>query len=131
MSHKVLIVDDSIFVRKIIGEVVNKMGLEIVGEAVDVEDAVEKFLKTKPDIVTMDIHMPSRDGLKSGVDACKAIKEINPETKVIMVTALGHRKSVIDAIKAGANDYIVKPIDEENLKKVFSKVLNLNASSKK
>ncbi len=130
MKYKVLIVDDSIFIRKIIGEAVSKLNCEVVGEAVDVEDAVEKFLKLKPDIVTMDIHMPSRDGKKSGVDACKAIKELNPDVKIVMVTALGHRKSVIDAIKAGANDYIVKPIDEENLIKVFTKLMNPNAAKK-
>lgn len=123
MSLKVLIVDDSTFVRNIISDAINQMGLTKAGEAVDVEDAVEQYLKTKADLVTMDIHMPSKDGRKSGIDACRAIKEINPDAIVIMVTALGHRKSVINAIKAGASDYLVKPLNKDKIIEVINKVL--------
>ena len=67
--------------------------------------------------------MPSLDGKRSGIDACAEIKKLDPKVIVVMATALGHKKSVIDSIKAGASAYIVKPIDEENLKKVYAKVL--------
>lgn len=130
MSYRMLVVDDSVFIRRVISDVCNKIGIDVVGEAVDVEDAVEQFIKLRPDVVTMDIHMPSRDGLQTGIHATKAIKDINPDVKVIMVTALGHRKSVIQAIKAGANDYIVKPLEEDNLVRVIKKVLDLNDDKK-
>jgi two-component system, chemotaxis family, chemotaxis protein CheY len=123
MSAKVLIVDDSVFIRNIISDAVEKMGLVKAGEAVDVEDAVEQYMKTKADIVTMDIHMPSKDGKKSGIDACRVIKQINPDAIVIMVTALGHRKSVIEAIKAGASDYLVKPLNKEKVTEIINKVM--------
>lgn len=123
MSNKVLIVDDSAFVRNIISDAIDKIGLVKAGEAVDVEDAIEQYIKTKADIVTMDIHMPSQDGKKSGIDACKVIKQINPDATVIMITALGHRKSVIEAIKAGASDYIVKPLSKDKVIEIINKVM--------
>jgi two-component system chemotaxis response regulator CheY len=114
-----LIVDDAMFMRKMLSDILTKEGHEIVGEAGSGEEAILKYEQLMPDIVTMDIVMPGMDGL----DAVKGIMEKDANAKIIMCSALGQQQMVIDALQAGAKEYIVKPFQPliiiETLKKVL------------
>ncbi|MBV4418585.1 response regulator [Clostridium tyrobutyricum] len=116
---KVLIVDDAAFMRMMIKDILEKGGFEIVGEANNGLKAVELFKKEKPDVVTMDITMPDMDG----IEAVKAIKEFDPAAKVIMCSAMGQQTMVMDAIKAGAKDFIVKPFQPDRVIEAVTKVV--------
>ncbi|WP_039653414.1 response regulator [Clostridium tyrobutyricum] len=116
---KVLIVDDAAFMRMMIKDILEKNGFEIVGEANNGIKAVELFKKEKPDIVTMDITMPDMDG----IEAVKAIKEFDSSAKIIMCSAMGQQSMVMDAIKAGAKDFIVKPFQPDRVIEAVTKVL--------
>lgn len=98
MAQKILIVDDAAFMRMMIKDILTKNGYEVVGEAADGLQAVEKYKELQPDLVTMDITMPEMDG----ITALKEIKKIDPNAKVIMCSAMGQQAMVIDAIQAGA-----------------------------
>ncbi len=111
MSKRVLICDDSMLMRKMIGETLNGAGWEVVGEAANGKEAIEKYKALKPDAVTMDIVMPGVDGL---VGLC-GIMEHDPQAKVVMVSALNQTQAVSDAIRNGAQDFIVKPFVPEQL----------------
>ena len=115
---KVLIVDDSRTSRKILRGILEESGHEVIDEAVDGQDGVKKFQSLKPDIVTMDITMPVLDGMES----LKMIKALNPDTKVIMVTAAGQKGKMIDCIKLGANEFLTKPFDKEEIISVINKL---------
>lgn len=108
MAIRVLIVDDATFMRTVLKTLLTKNGFEVVGEAENGRQAVVKYTELKPDIVTMDITMPEMDGL----NAVKEIKKIHPEAKIIMCSAMGQSALVVEAIHAGAKDFIVKPFDE-------------------
>jgi two-component system chemotaxis response regulator CheY len=116
---KILIVDDAAFMRMMIKEILSKNGFEIVGEANDGAQAIEKYKELTPDLVTMDITMPEMDG----ITALKEIKKINPNAKVIMCSAMGQQAMVIDAIQAGAKDFIVKPFQAERVLEAINKTL--------
>ena len=109
---KVLIVDDSAFARSVIAK---KLGTDpsiaVAGFARDGADALEKIRELKPDVVTMDITMPDMDGLA----ALKEIKKIDPNAKVAMVTAMGQQALVMEALKTGAMDFVIKPFDQERV----------------
>ncbi|MDR7869622.1 MAG: response regulator [Tissierellaceae bacterium] len=111
MSKRVLIVDDAIFMRMKLKDILEKNGYEVVAEAQNGIEAIEKYKSENPDIVTMDITMPEMDG----VSALKAIKSLNPNAKVIMCSAMGQQSMVMDAIQAGALDFIVKPFDNDRV----------------
>ncbi|MEQ2464130.1 response regulator [Niallia hominis] len=119
MAQKILIVDDAAFMRMMIKDILSKNGYEIVGEAADGMQAIEKFKETQPDLVTMDITMPEMDG----ITALKKIKKLNPNAKVIMCSAMGQQAMVIDAIQAGAKDFIVKPFQADRVLEAISKTL--------
>ncbi|WP_035289806.1 response regulator [Clostridium sp. KNHs214] len=119
MSSKVLIVDDAAFMRMMIKDILEKNGFEVVGEASNGIKAVEIYKAEKPDVVTMDITMPDMDG----IEAVKAIKNIDPAAKVIMCSAMGQQTMVMDAIKAGAKDFIVKPFQADRVLEAIKKVL--------
>ncbi|WP_294352347.1 response regulator [uncultured Clostridium sp.] len=116
---KVLIVDDAAFMRMMIKDILEKNGFEVVGEASNGIVAVDLYKKEKPDVVTMDITMPDMDG----IEAVKAIKEFDPAAKVIMCSAMGQQSMVMDAIKAGAKDFIVKPFQADRVLEAINKVL--------
>ncbi len=120
MGKKVLIVDDAAFMRMMIKNILSKNGFEVVGEASNGAEAVELYKKLKPDLVTMDITMPEMDG----IEALKKIKEIDPNAKVIMVSAMGQQQLVIEAIQAGAKDFIVKPFQPDRLLEAVNKALS-------
>ncbi len=119
MAHRILIVDDAAFMRMMIKDILSKNGYEIVGEAADGAQAVDQYKEHKPDLVTMDITMPEMDG----ITALKEIKKINPNAKVIMCSAMGQQAMVIDAIQAGAKDFIVKPFQADRVLEAIGKTL--------
>lgn len=116
---KVLIVDDAAFMRMMIKDILEKNGFDVVGEANNGLKAVELFKKESPDIVTMDITMPDMDG----IEAVKAIKAFDPKAKIIMCSAMGQQTMVMDAIKAGARDFIVKPFQPDRVLEAINKVV--------
>jgi len=120
MGKTILIVDDAAFMRMMIKDILTKNGYEVVGEAQDGVQAVEKYKELKPDLVTMDITMPEMDG----VTALKEIKEHDPDATVIMCSAMGQQAMVIDAIQAGAKDFIVKPFQAERVLEAIEKALS-------
>ena len=121
MTVRVLVADDARFMRQLIREIIEPEGFEVVGEAADGRAAVDEFQKLQPDLVTMDIVMPKR----SGIDALKEILTLDASAKVAMVSALGQEALVMEALQAGAADYIVKPFKPEaviaTLKKIAEK----------
>ena len=117
MSNKVLIVDDAAFMRMMIKEILSKNGYSVVGEASDGAQAVEKYKELGPDLVTMDITMPEMDG----ISALKEIKKLDPNARVIMCSAMGQQAMVIDAIQAGAKDFIVKPFQADRVLEAIKK----------
>ena len=120
MAHKVLIVDDAAFMRMMIKDILVKNGYDVVGEAENGEVAVEKYKDLNPDLVTMDITMPEKDGIQ----ALKEIISLNSNATVIMCSAMGQQAMVIDAIQAGAKDFIVKPFQADRVIEAVSKVLS-------
>ncbi|MFC5558070.1 response regulator [Ureibacillus thermophilus] len=119
MSKRILIVDDAAFMRMMIKDILTKNGYEVVAEASDGMQAVEKYLELHPDLVTMDITMPEMDG----ITALKKIKEVDPNAVVIMCSAMGQQAMVIDAIQAGAKDFIVKPFQADRVIEAIKKAI--------
>ena len=120
MGKKVLIVDDAAFMRMMLKDILTKNDFEVVAEAENGKAGVAAFQKYNPDIITMDITMPEMNG----IDAVKAIKALDPSVKVVMVSAMGQQPMVIEAIQAGANDFIVKPFQPERVIEAITKVLS-------
>lgn len=119
---KILIVDDSIIMRKNLEFILKNSNHQIVGQATNGKQAVELYKECKPDLVTMDISMP----FMSGTDAVSEIISIDPSAKIIMISAINQKQLVFEAIKKGAKHYIVKPIDAENVIKTIDSLLNDN-----
>ncbi len=115
---KVLIVDDAAFMRMAIKMILQRGGFEIAGEAEDGADGVAKYSELKPDIVTLDITMPNMDG----IEALKAIKRIDPNANVVMVSAMGQEPMVREAVLNGAKSFIVKPFKEDHVISVLNKI---------
>lgn len=108
---RIMIVDDAMFMRKIIGDIIKKIGHEIIAEAGNGEEAFKKYSEMQPDLVFMDITMPEVDGIQG----LKMIKSTYPEARIIMCSAMGQQWMVIDAIAAGARDFIVKPFQPDRI----------------
>jgi two-component system chemotaxis response regulator CheY len=120
MPHRVLIVDDAMFMRAMIRDIlVNSGRYEVVGEASNGQEAVEQFQALTPDLVTMDIVMPQMDG----IEACREILKSSPKARIVMCSALGQEALVIESIAAGAKDFIVKPFSAEKVLKVLDSVM--------
>jgi two-component system chemotaxis response regulator CheY len=119
MKARVLIADDASFMRQMIREIIEPEGYEVVGEATNGIEAVEQFESLHPDIVTMDIVMPKR----SGIDAVKGILAKHPDAKIVMCSALGQETLVMEALQAGARDFIVKPFKPDSVISTLSKIL--------
>jgi two-component system, chemotaxis family, chemotaxis protein CheY len=118
-QRRVLIVDDALFMRNTLRDIFTVAGFTVAGEADDGVQAVNLFRELKPDLVTMDIVMP----YKSGIDATREIVQLDPGAVVIMCSALGQESLVMEAIEAGATDFIVKPFRGEDVLAVVKKVL--------
>ncbi|MBI1293819.1 response regulator [bacterium] len=118
MSQKILIVDDAKFMRVRCARILSEQGFDVI-EAENGIQAVEKYQIESPDAVLMDISMPEMDGL----NALRAIRELDPAARVAMLTAMGQQNVVIEAIKAGAKDFIVKPFEPERVLNSLGKLL--------
>lgn len=116
---KILIVDDASFMRLAIREALTKNGFDVVGEAENGKEAIEKYTLLKPDAVTMDITMP----VMSGLEALKEILKLDSGAKIVMISALGQDSQVREAIVNGAKSFIVKPFQEEKVIQVLQKIL--------
>ena len=114
----VLIVDDAAFMRMMLKDILSKNGYTIVGEAQNGNEAVAKYKEVKPDIVTLDITMPEKDGIQ----ALKEIKAMDPSATCIMCSAMGQQAMVIESIQAGAKDFIVKPFQPDRVLEAIGKV---------
>ena len=112
--RRLLVVDDALFMRKLIRGVAAEAGWEVVAEAGNGEEAVALYAQHKPDLVTMDLVMP----VMGGLDALRKIRELDPKAQVVVVTALDQKQALMDSIRDGALDFIVKPFER-------SRVLNL------
>jgi len=119
---KVLIVDDALFMRKMLADILVKEGFTICGEAENGKEAVEKYKQLKPDLVTMDIVMPKMEEV-DGIAAVKEIMKIDPQAKIVMVSAMGQHALVVEAIQAGAKDFIVKPFQPSRVIEAIKRVL--------
>lgn len=108
---RILVVDDASFMRMMLKDILSRAGHHIVGEAGNGFEAVTVYKEVKPDIVTMDITMPEMDG----IEAVKQIMAYDKSAKIIMCSAMGQQTMVVDAIKAGARDFIVKPFQQERV----------------
>ena len=113
---KILVADDAMFMRNRTSKLLLANGYQVV-EAANGEEAVTRYFKEKPDVVLMDITMPVLDG----IGALKKLKAKDPSAKVVMVTALGQKSMVLEAVKAGARDFIVKPFDPDRLLEAVKK----------
>jgi two-component system chemotaxis response regulator CheY len=121
MGIDVLIVDDLTFIKMVLKDLVEKAGFRVVGEASDGEEALRLFAEKRPDIVLLDITMPKMDGLT----ALRKILETDPEAKVIMCSALGQQRLILQAIQMGAKDFIVKPFRPERVIGSIKKILDI------
>lgn len=119
MSTRVLIVDDAKFMRHMIKNILTEIGYEVVGEAEDGSEACEKYKELTPDIVTMDIVMPKTNG----IDALKEIRLYDPKAKVVMISAIDQREPLMEALKLGAVDYVVKPFEKERVEEAMQRVV--------
>jgi two-component system chemotaxis response regulator CheY len=116
----ILIVDDSQFMRFYLKKNITLTEHEIVAEANNGREAIELYTQFSPDLVTMDITMPEMNGL----DALRAIIKIDPNAKIIMCSAMGQQALIVEAIRSGAKDFIVKPFDQNRVVETIKKVLN-------
>ena len=121
MGIDVLIVDDLTFIKMVLKDLVEKAGFRVVGEASDGEEALRLFEEKRPDVVLMDITMPKMDGLT----ALQRILDKDPEAKVIMCSALGQQRLILQAIQLGAKDFIVKPFRPERVIGSIKKTLDI------
>lgn len=116
---RVLVVDDAAFMRKMVSDALASGGHEVVGEAGNGDEAIDRFQELKPEITTLDITMPVKDGL----EALKEIVAMDPSARVVMCSALGQESKVLEAIKAGAKDFVVKPFEPARVLDAVSKAL--------
>lgn len=118
---KVLIVDDAAFMRMALKSILERSGFQVVGEASNGIIGVQKYMELKPDVVTMDITMPEMDGIETLTE----IRKIDPNSKVVMVTAVGQESIVRQSVILGAKSFIVKPFKDEHVIKTLSQVLGI------
>ena len=119
MSHTVLVCDDAIFMRTMISDILTQAGFDIVGEAESGVQAVDKYRQLKPDLVTMDIVMPDMGGIEAVREICKT----DPDAKILMCSAMGQQALVVEAIQAGAKDFVVKPFQPSRVLEAVQRVL--------
>jgi two-component system chemotaxis response regulator CheY len=118
MAKRIMITDDALFMRVTLKNILSNNGFEVVAEASNGLEAIELYKQFSPDIVTMDITMPEMDGIQ----ALKHIRTIDPNAKVVMCTAMGQKSMVVEAIQAGAKDFIVKPFQPDRVLEALGKL---------
>jgi two-component system chemotaxis response regulator CheY len=119
VSHSVLVCDDAIFMRTMIADILAQAGFEVVGEAETGREAVNKYRQLKPDLVTMDIVMPDMGGIEAVREICKD----DPDARILMCSAMGQQALVVEAIQAGAKDFVVKPFQPSRVLEAVQRVL--------
>ncbi len=125
MIPKIMIVDDAAFMRMLLKDILENNGFQIVGQAVNGRESIQKYKELNPDMVTMDIMMPGMDGIQ----AIKEIKSIDPNARIVICSAMGQKERVIEAIKAGARDFIFKPFQPEQIVQTLLKNSGNNVAS--
>jgi two-component system chemotaxis response regulator CheY len=119
VAHRVLVCDDAIFMRTMISDILSGAGYEVVGEAETGLQAIERYRALKPDLVTMDIVMPDM----GGIEAVREIVREDPNAKILMCSAMGQQALVVEAIQAGAKDFVVKPFQPSRVLEAVQRVL--------
>jgi len=120
VTHTVLVCDDAIFMRTMIADILTQAGYKVVGEAESGVEAVRRFQELKPDLVTMDIVMPEM----GGIDAVREIVKLDPEARILMCSAMGQQALVVEAIQAGAKDFVVKPFQPARVLEAVQRLLS-------
>jgi two-component system chemotaxis response regulator CheY len=121
MAMNILIVDDLTFIKIVLRDILEKAGFRVVGEASNGDEAIRLYQERRPDVVLMDITMPGMDGLT----ALKRIRGIDPSARVIICSALGQQRLIVQAIQLGAKDFIVKPFQPQRVVSALKKALNI------
>ena len=116
---RVLVVDDAAFMRKMVSDALAKGGHEVIGEASNGVEAVERYKELAPEVTTLDITMPEKDG----ISALQDILALDPSARVVMCSALGQESKVLEAIKSGAKDFVVKPFQPSRVLEAVQRVL--------
>lgn len=120
MTKRAIIADDSMLMRRMIGDSLRACGWEVVGEATNGQEAIDKYRESRPDVVTMDIVMPGTDGLQ----ALEQILKFDPDAKIVVVSALNQTKLISDAIRKGAHDFLVKPFLPEQIQETVDRCMD-------
>ncbi len=121
---RLLVVDDALFMRKMIGGVAAEAGWSVVGEAANGAEAVTLYEQLRPDLVTLDLVMP----VMGGLDALKRIRAFDPDAKVVVVSALDQKQALLDSIREGAIDFVVKPFDRQRVINLLGKLAGGSAA---
>ncbi len=119
MSHTALVCDDALFMRTMIADILRGAGLTVAGEAQNGSEAVRKYGELRPDLVTMDLIMPDM----GGIDAVRGILKLDPEARILMCSAMGQQALVVEAIQAGARDFVVKPFQPSRVLEAVQRVI--------
>jgi two-component system chemotaxis response regulator CheY len=119
VGSTVLVCDDAVFMRTMVSDILSQAGFTVVGEAENGKQAVEKYQKLKPDLVTMDIIMPEM----GGIEAVKQITQMDPAARILMCSAMGQQALVQEALQAGARDFVVKPFQPSRVLEAVQRVL--------
>lgn len=125
MPARILIVDDAAFMRLLVKKALVPAGFEIAGEAANGAEAVRMYAQLKPDLVTIDMVMPEVDG----IEAIRRIRAADPKAKLVVVSAVDQRENLLEAIRLGAADYIVKPFDAERVISAVRRALGIQAAT--
>ncbi|TGD80704.1 response regulator [Hymenobacter wooponensis] len=125
MKNRILIVDDSFYMRTMLKNMLTDAGYEVVGEAANGQQALELATQTKPDLITLDVILPDNTGL----DVLKGIRQEQPDVKVVMCSAVGQEVIVNEALESGATAYIVKPFSEEKVLEIVGSALQDSESA--
>ncbi len=115
---KIIVVDDSMFMRATLKGILTKIGYDVIGEGADGEEAVRLYKEKRPDAISLDITMPKKDG----IEALKEIRTLDKDAKVVMCSSMGQKYFVEDAIKGGASDFIVKPFAPQKVIETFDRI---------
>lgn len=125
MSARILVVDDAAFMRHLVKRCLSQAGFEVVGEASNGSEAADKYKDLKPDLVTLDMVMPEVDGL----EAIRRIRALDGKARIVVVSAVDQRENLLEAIRLGASDYIVKPFDAERVTSAVNRALGITAKT--
>ncbi len=119
MSHTVLVCDDAMFMRITLRDILVQAGFEVIGEAATGSQAIQRYKELRPDLVTMDIVMPELDG----IEAVRRIIDFDPSARILMCSAMGQQSLLIEAIRAGAKDFVIKPFQPSRVLEAVHRVL--------